>query len=146
MICPLPKDSPTSDRVPETVSVVARLKAAPTNRILVQNRPETRTKDKELLAVCVKPLHYDYDRVSSKDTCWEFTWPVDCHANFIYFRLADAIQRNTLHQKIKLLQIIVLYLATSSNNVIEIVLIVENLLARGIYFNHSERFSNVNQL
>ncbi|XP_060811054.1 beta-1,4-galactosyltransferase galt-1 isoform X2 [Bombus pascuorum] len=63
VICPLPKDSPTSDRVPETVSVVARLKAAPTNRILVQNRPETRTKDKELLAVCVKPLHYDYDRV-----------------------------------------------------------------------------------
>ena len=64
VICPLPKESPTSDGVPETVSVVARLKASPTNRILVQNRPETRTKDKELLAVCVKPLHYDYNRVS----------------------------------------------------------------------------------
>ncbi|XP_034193188.2 uncharacterized protein LOC117610200 isoform X1 [Osmia lignaria lignaria] len=63
VICPLPKESPTADRVPETVSVVARLKAAPTNRILVQNRPETRTKDKESLAICVKPLHYDYNRV-----------------------------------------------------------------------------------
>ncbi|XP_076289248.1 uncharacterized protein LOC143213364 [Lasioglossum baleicum] len=63
VICPLPKESPATDRVPETVSVVARLKAAPTNRILVQNRPETRTQDKELLAVCVKPLHYDYNRV-----------------------------------------------------------------------------------
>ncbi|XP_076763785.1 uncharacterized protein LOC143431133 [Xylocopa sonorina] len=63
VICPLPKESPTTDRVPETVSVVARLKATPTNRILVQNRPESRTKDKELLAVCVKPLHYDYNRV-----------------------------------------------------------------------------------
>lgn len=63
VICPLPKESPTSDKVPETVSVVARLKAAPTNRILVQNRPENRSKDKELLAVCVKPLHYDYNRV-----------------------------------------------------------------------------------
>ncbi|XP_076646085.1 uncharacterized protein LOC143355276 [Halictus rubicundus] len=63
VICPLPKESPATDRVPETVSVVARLKAAPTNRILVQNRPETRTEDKELLAVCVKPLHYDYNRV-----------------------------------------------------------------------------------
>lgn len=63
VICPLPKEPPTADRVPETVSVVARLKAAPTNRILVQNRPEGRAKDKELLAVCVKPLHYDYNRV-----------------------------------------------------------------------------------
>lgn len=63
VICPLPKESPATDRVPETVSVVARLKAAPTNRILVQNRPESRTDDKELLAVCVKPLHYDYNRV-----------------------------------------------------------------------------------
>lgn len=63
VICPLPKESVTSDSVPETVSVVARLKAAPTNRILVQNRPQNRSKDKELLAVCVKPLHYDYNRV-----------------------------------------------------------------------------------
>ncbi|XP_078038157.1 uncharacterized protein LOC144470636 [Augochlora pura] len=63
VICPLPKESPATDKVPETVSVVARLKAAPTNRILVQNRPETRAEDKELLAVCVKPLHYDYNRV-----------------------------------------------------------------------------------
>ncbi|XP_053990572.1 uncharacterized protein LOC128882829 [Hylaeus volcanicus] len=63
VICPLPKESPTTDKVPETVSVVARLKAVPTNRILVQNRPETRSKEKELLAVCVKPLHYDYNRV-----------------------------------------------------------------------------------
>ncbi|XP_043263633.1 uncharacterized protein LOC122403902 isoform X1 [Colletes gigas] len=63
VICPLPKESPTSNRVPETVSVVARLKATPTNRILVQNRPESRSKEKELLAVCVKPLHYNYNRV-----------------------------------------------------------------------------------
>ncbi|XP_015435813.1 PREDICTED: LOW QUALITY PROTEIN: uncharacterized protein LOC107191321 [Dufourea novaeangliae] len=63
VICPLPKESPASDRVPETVSVVARLKAVPTNRILVQNRPESRTENKELLAICVKPLHYDYNRV-----------------------------------------------------------------------------------
>ncbi|XP_076170321.1 uncharacterized protein LOC143148178 isoform X2 [Ptiloglossa arizonensis] len=63
VICPLPKESPTNDKVPETVSVVARLKATPTNRILVQNRPESRSKEKELLAVCVKPLHYDYNRV-----------------------------------------------------------------------------------
>ncbi|XP_003692331.1 uncharacterized protein LOC100865820 isoform X1 [Apis florea] len=63
VICPLPKESATIDRVPETVSVVARLKASPTNRILVQNRPENRAKNKEMLAVCVKPLHYDYNRV-----------------------------------------------------------------------------------
>lgn len=63
MICPLPKEPATEERVPETVSVVARLKAPPTNRILVQNRPEGRAKEKQLLAVCVKPLHYDYNRV-----------------------------------------------------------------------------------
>lgn len=63
VICPLPKESATIDRVPETVSVVARLKASPTNRILIQNRPENRAKNKEMLAVCVKPLHYDYNRV-----------------------------------------------------------------------------------
>ncbi|XP_026673154.1 uncharacterized protein LOC108629486 isoform X2 [Ceratina calcarata] len=63
VICPLPKKSPTADRIPETVSVVARLKANPTNRILVLNRPETRNNERVTLAVCVKPLHYDYNRV-----------------------------------------------------------------------------------
>lgn len=63
VICPLPKESPTTDKVPEAVSVVARLRAVPTNRILVQNRFESRTNDREALAVCVKPLHYYYNRV-----------------------------------------------------------------------------------
>lgn len=63
VICPLPKESPTADKVPEAVSVVARLRAIPTNRILVQNRLESRTSDKEALAICVKPLHYYYNRV-----------------------------------------------------------------------------------
>ncbi|KAG7189458.1 hypothetical protein KM043_017154 [Ampulex compressa] len=63
VICPLPKEPIAADKVPETVSIVARLKASPTNRILIQNRPEDRTVDKEPLAVCVKPLHYDYNRV-----------------------------------------------------------------------------------
>ncbi|XP_066592491.1 uncharacterized protein [Prorops nasuta] len=59
VICPLPKIS----QVPEEVSVVARLRASPTNRIYVQNRPEDRPMKKQPLAVCVKPLHYDYNRV-----------------------------------------------------------------------------------
>lgn len=63
MICPLPKESPTADKVPEAVSVVARLRAAPTNRIFIQNRLESRINEKEALAVCVKPLHYYYNRV-----------------------------------------------------------------------------------
>lgn len=65
VICPLPKESPMSNKVPEAVSVVARLRAIPTNRILVQNRHESRTNDKESLAICVKPLHYYYNRVCS---------------------------------------------------------------------------------
>lgn len=63
VICPLPKESPMTNVVPEAVSVVARLRAAPTNRILVQNRHESRTSDKQSLAICVKPLHYYYNRV-----------------------------------------------------------------------------------
>ncbi|XP_012217351.1 uncharacterized protein [Linepithema humile] len=63
VICPLPKESPMTNKVPEAVSVVARLRAAPTNRILVQNRHESRTNGKESLAICVKPLHYYYNRV-----------------------------------------------------------------------------------
>lgn len=63
VICPLPKESPTMDKVPEAVSVVARLRAVPTNRILIQNRLESRMNDKDALAVCVKPLHYYYNRV-----------------------------------------------------------------------------------
>lgn len=51
------------DKVPEAVSVVARLRAVPTNRILIQNRLESRMNDKDALAVCVKPLHYYYNRV-----------------------------------------------------------------------------------
>lgn len=63
VICPLPKESIMADSIPEAVSVVAKLRATPTNRILVLNRPEDRFKDREPLAVCVKPLHYDYNRV-----------------------------------------------------------------------------------
>lgn len=62
MICPIPKDSSTV-KIPETVSIVARLRAQPTNRILVQNRPIERPVEKKPLAICVKPLHYDYNRV-----------------------------------------------------------------------------------
>ncbi|XP_012283915.1 beta-1,4-galactosyltransferase galt-1 isoform X2 [Orussus abietinus] len=63
VICPLPRNPPTRERVPRAVSVVARLKAAPANRLLVRNRPEFRPKTRQPLAVCVKPLHYDYNRV-----------------------------------------------------------------------------------
>lgn len=63
VICPIPKDSPTKDKIPETVSIVAKLRASPSNRILVQNRPLARSVNKNNLAICVKPLHYDYNRV-----------------------------------------------------------------------------------
>ncbi|XP_063975703.1 uncharacterized protein LOC135161763 [Diachasmimorpha longicaudata] len=67
VICPLPKEAPNGvdleKPIPEAVSIVARLRASPTNRILVQNRPEDRPIDREPLGVCVKPLHYDYNRV-----------------------------------------------------------------------------------
>ncbi|XP_015597945.1 uncharacterized protein LOC107269043 [Cephus cinctus] len=63
VICPLPKESPASGKVPHSVSVVARLRAPPTNHILVQNRPDDRPKIRESLAICVKPLHYNYNRV-----------------------------------------------------------------------------------
>ncbi|XP_033211221.1 uncharacterized protein LOC117169137 [Belonocnema kinseyi] len=63
VICPIPKDSSSKVKIPETVSIVARLRAQPTNRILVQNRPIERPVEKKPLAICVKPLHYDYNRV-----------------------------------------------------------------------------------
>ncbi|XP_014215249.1 uncharacterized protein LOC106644315 [Copidosoma floridanum] len=65
VICPLPKELPSkaADRVPEAVSIVARLTVAPTNRMLVRNRPANRPKERKPLAICVKPLHYDYNRV-----------------------------------------------------------------------------------
>ncbi|XP_058790320.1 uncharacterized protein LOC131663739 isoform X2 [Phymastichus coffea] len=65
VICPLPKETPAqvSDRVPQSVSIVARLRTPPTNRLLVRNRPVDRPKERRPLAVCVKPLHYDYNRV-----------------------------------------------------------------------------------
>ncbi|XP_016839948.2 uncharacterized protein LOC100118938 [Nasonia vitripennis] len=65
VICPLPKEQPraSAELVPEAVSIVARLRAAPTNRILVQNRPAARPKERQPLAICVKPLHYQYNRV-----------------------------------------------------------------------------------
>ncbi|XP_057332893.1 uncharacterized protein LOC130672365 [Microplitis mediator] len=68
VICQLPNEAPTlSDSttisLPESVSVVAKLRTSPANRILIQNRPEHRPKTRQDLAICVKPLHYDYNRV-----------------------------------------------------------------------------------
>uniref|UniRef100_A0ABD2XMA2 Glycosyltransferase family 92 protein n=1 Tax=Trichogramma kaykai TaxID=54128 RepID=A0ABD2XMA2_9HYME len=67
VICPLPRDAPADsadrDRVPKEVSIVARLRVPPTNLIQVRNRPSQRPKERRPLAVCVKPLHYDYNRV-----------------------------------------------------------------------------------
>ncbi|XP_011503517.1 PREDICTED: uncharacterized protein LOC105366691 isoform X2 [Ceratosolen solmsi marchali] len=65
VICPLPKESHSlsTEQIPEAVSIVARLRASPTNRIVVQNRPVDRPKHRQSLAVCIKPLHYDYNRV-----------------------------------------------------------------------------------
>lgn len=75
IICPLPNnitfDIKTSSKssiihniIPEAVSIVARLRAPPTNRIFIQNRPQDRPTERESLAICVKPLHYNYNRVS----------------------------------------------------------------------------------
>lgn len=71
VICPLPNESPITGvkdslmtiTVPETVSVVAKLGAQPTNRLLIQNRPDDRPRRRENLAICIKPLHYNYNRV-----------------------------------------------------------------------------------
>lgn len=69
VICQLPNEAPrlsdsTTISLPESVSVVAKLRTSPANRILIQNRPEHRPKTRQDLAICVKPLHYDYNRVS----------------------------------------------------------------------------------
>ncbi|XP_015511370.1 uncharacterized protein [Neodiprion pinetum] len=69
VICPLPKtppetaEGPVPNAVPNSVSVVSRLKAPPAHRILIQNRPSDRPNKKEPLAVCVKPLHFEFNRV-----------------------------------------------------------------------------------
>lgn len=53
------------NRIPSAVSIVAKLKAIPTNRILVQNRPENRKGEKKTLAICVKPIHYNYNKAGT---------------------------------------------------------------------------------
>ncbi|KAK0167720.1 hypothetical protein PV327_001592 [Microctonus hyperodae] len=47
----------------KAVSIVARLRASPTNRIHIQNRPQDRPVERQNLAICVKPLHFNYNRV-----------------------------------------------------------------------------------
>ena len=53
---------PVSGPVPDSVSIVTSdSEVAPTNKLPVNNRePADR---KEEIAVCVKPLHYNYDKV-----------------------------------------------------------------------------------
>ncbi|KAG8041385.1 hypothetical protein G9C98_002373 [Cotesia typhae] len=68
IICSLPNQAPSLSNskavsLPESVSVVAKLRTAPANRIFIQNRPENRPNTRQDLAICVKPLHYDYNRV-----------------------------------------------------------------------------------
>ncbi|XP_034941588.1 uncharacterized protein [Chelonus insularis] len=69
VICPLPpvppieSPDPKATLTPEAVSVVAKLRTLPTNRIFIQNRPKDRPTSRGKLAICVKPLHYDYNRV-----------------------------------------------------------------------------------
>ena len=51
--------------VPTAVSVVARLRTRPHNMLAVRNLdPKAHSLDPNSLAVCVKPLHFSYNRVS----------------------------------------------------------------------------------
>lgn len=66
VICPL-KHNLT---VPSSVSIVPRLRHPPSNLLWVHNPdkdPEivNKTIPSEALAVCVKPLHYNYNKVKS---------------------------------------------------------------------------------
>ncbi|KAJ8678534.1 hypothetical protein QAD02_014321 [Eretmocerus hayati] len=65
VMCPVPREPPAkaSERLPDAVSIVARLRVAPTNRLLVRNRLGNRPTARKPLAICVKPLHYEYNRV-----------------------------------------------------------------------------------
>ncbi|KAK0172849.1 hypothetical protein PV328_006116 [Microctonus aethiopoides] len=73
IICPLPNNISNNvehpaklyihNFIPEAVSIVARLRASPTNRIHIQNRPQDRPVERQNLAICVKPLHFNYNRV-----------------------------------------------------------------------------------
>lgn len=64
IICPLRHNL----TVPNSVSIVSRLRSPPSNHLLVHNPdkdPElvNRTGVFESIAVCVKPLHYFYNKV-----------------------------------------------------------------------------------
>lgn len=64
IICQLPKVIDNSNNtIPESVSVVSKLKIQPTNRLKIQNRPDERPATRQTLGICVKPLHYNYNRV-----------------------------------------------------------------------------------
>ncbi|KAK6642822.1 hypothetical protein RUM43_004324 [Polyplax serrata] len=63
VICPLRRNM----TAPASVSIVSRLRHPPSNHLIVRN-PEkdpslvNRTRGADTLAVCVKPLHYSYDK------------------------------------------------------------------------------------
>lgn len=61
--------------VPQAVSVVARLRVRPHNMLVVRelDRPaDMPPPDPNSLAVCVKPLHFSYNRVSCTSGVHEY--------------------------------------------------------------------------
>lgn len=65
VICPLRRNL----TAPTSVSVVSRLRHSPSNHLIVRNPDKdlslvNRTTERDTLAVCVKPLHYFYDKVN----------------------------------------------------------------------------------
>ena len=68
VICPLRRNLTT----PSSISIVSRLRHPPSNHLIVKNLDKdfqfvaNKTKsNQETLAVCVKPLHYFYDKVGN---------------------------------------------------------------------------------
>jgi hypothetical protein len=60
VLCPLL----ANQSVPASVSVVSKIKSSPTNLLTVINNYNDSGKPSNRFAVCIKPLHFDYNRVS----------------------------------------------------------------------------------
>ncbi|KAH0815356.1 hypothetical protein GEV33_007435 [Tenebrio molitor] len=58
VLCPLL----ANQSVPASVSVVSKIKSSPTNLLTVINNYNDSGKPSNRFAVCIKPLHFDYNR------------------------------------------------------------------------------------
>jgi hypothetical protein len=79
------------------VSIVSRLKLPPANHLLVRNAdwdPDFRNTSADIpdkIAICVKPIHFNYNQVNAQNTLTALYIYMDYKQNGILIRLCALV-------------------------------------------------------